>query len=211
MSRVPLDEREVGEHRVDGRVGMEDDHRVLRRDVELLAEADRALRIGRRLPPPDRVEPALTPRLDAEKQANEPQPLELYEGLAIEVLRATLEHQPDVAEPSALHRPLVLPNPLEVLLRRGHEEVVVVEHELPHSTPVIQLRELGDDVLWAALPKPRPGREAMQGGDAAVVAVAYAAATAHQVRRRHSRDQPRGAHSIGSRQRVERFVRASQR
>jgi len=87
---VAVDEIEVGQHRVDGRGRVEDDHRVLRRHADFLTHRHGALGVDGGLPATDRVESALAAGFDAEEDAQQAQLAELSQRVAVEILRPAL-------------------------------------------------------------------------------------------------------------------------
>ncbi len=205
VGRVPAGEVEVGAHALRGGLGVKGDERVLGRDAQLLAERERRLRLGHGLLAADGVQPALGAGLDAHEDADQPQLLQPGEDAPLGVPGAALEHQPHVAHAGALQAAGQRLHPGAVVGVGGHQEVVIVEDELPHPALVVEGGHLLGHLLGGALAEAPAGSQAVQRGDAAVVAGVDAAAAAHQVGGGDAGHQPGRAGAIGPGQRIERI------
>ncbi len=195
-------ERDVRLDALEGRVGVEEEDVETGIEIELAHELDRLVVLARLRPAPERLQPLVGVRFDADVDADAVEPVAKDpEDVGVAVGRPGLDHGGEAANFPRLERVRQRAEALRVPLVARDEEVVVVEDEDGYVALCLERAHLVGDVLHFAEAVAFPGEALLlPRGDAAEGAVRVAPA-ARDERRDPLRKAGRGlAAPIGPRQ-----------
>ncbi|MCU0694630.1 MAG: hypothetical protein MUF54_24895 [Polyangiaceae bacterium] len=165
---------------------MEDHHGVLSGNAQFPTQRESRERLLRAVTSPETGQARTTGRLDAQEGANQPHLTQSAENSFLDLLRAALDGETDLPDPSFGQGLLQRIEATVVLLPGWQQEIVVMKNELADTANMVKRCHLLCDSLWIALAQRLARRQTVQRRDATIGATTDTTSAAEDKCRGHA-------------------------